>query len=307
MARKKGRPIDGILLLDKPRGISSNQALRRVSAALDARKAGHTGSLDPLATGLLVLCFGEATKMSGWLLDADKTYRTTAELGVTTDSADADGAVLERRAVGAIDPAQLDAVLAQFRGPQQQVPPMFSALKHQGKRLYELARAGVEVERTPRDVVIHELEVEAQTNTSIDLRVRCSKGTYIRSLVADIGEALGCGAHVSALRRTALQPFEQPVMWTLEQAEALAASDPTALQAALLDADRALVGLDCVVLSAAQAQAFRHGQAIITESTRSNEAVRVYNEAQEFMGIGWHEPGGWIQPRRLLVQRGAQG
>lgn len=307
MARKKGRNVDGVLLVDKPQGLSSNQALRRVSTAINARKAGHTGSLDPLATGLLVLCFGEATKVSGWLLDADKTYHTTAVLGVTTDSADADGSVVERCAVQGLDRATIERVLAQFRGPQQQVPPMFSALKHQGKRLYELARAGVEVERTPRAVTIYDLELRSWADNQIDLSVRCSKGTYIRSLVADIGEALGCGAHVGALRRVALQPFEQPAMWTLEQVEVHVANDPAALDGQLLSADCALVDLDWMALSEVQARAFGHGQAVVTDSNRCEQAVRVYDQAQQFLGIGWHEPGGWIQPRRLLVQRGAQG
>ncbi|MDR9432784.1 MAG: tRNA pseudouridine(55) synthase TruB [Spiribacter sp.] len=307
MARKRGRNVDGILLLDKPAGITSNRALRRVSQALDARKAGHTGSLDPLATGLLVLCFGEATKVSSWLLDANKTYTATAQLGVITESADADGAVIERRELPSIDAAALEQVLAAFRGGQRQVPPMFSALKHHGKRLHELARAGVVVEREPRNIVIHRLEAEQTNPDQLTLTVACSKGTYIRSLVADIGQALGCGAHVTALRRLSLGPFDQPNMLPLESAETMATTDPMALEAQLLGADAALKDFPAVSLGADAARAFSAGQAVHTVAEGANEPVRVYADGENFMGIGWNEGEGRIQPRRLLVQRTTRG
>ncbi len=234
MARRhrRGRPVHGILLLDKPNGGSSNHALQRAKRLFGASKAGHTGSLDPLATGMLPICFGEATKLSAFLLDADKGYETTLKLGVTTNSADSDGEVLETRQV----PEDLTAerfaqVCERFVGDLMQVPPMVSAIKIDGQRLYKLAREGKEVERPPRPVTIFSLEVLSFSGDSARLSVRCSKGTYIRSLVTDIGEALGCGAHVTALRRTFVCPFEQYPMVSIETLEQMAAdvdmSEPT--------------------------------------------------------------------------------
>ncbi|MEX0386452.1 tRNA pseudouridine(55) synthase TruB [Spiribacter onubensis] len=312
MARKSGRYVDGILLLDKPSGMTSNRALRRVSRCLDARKAGHTGSLDPLATGLLVLCFGEATKVSGWLLDADKQYLTTARLGVTTDSADADGTVVEARRVPDLDDPELESVLACFRGEIEQVPPMFSALKHQGRRLHELAREGVVVDREPRRVTIHGLSGRMTAPDRLELRVDCTKGTYIRSLVADLGERLGCGAHVESLRRTALGPFRDPVMWRLEDLEECASGGPEALDACLLPPDQALTGHPAVTLASGQAPAFCQGQAAAPATALPAEArgagpLRVYSEFGAFLGIGRADDGGSVAPRRLLVQRSSGG
>ncbi len=316
MARKNGRDISGILLLDKPTGVTSNKALRRVSGLLNARKAGHTGSLDPLATGLLVLCFGEATKISGWLLDADKTYETVARLGVTTDSADADGSVVSRAPVPAIEQTQLDQLTEQFTGPQQQIAPMFSALKYQGQRLHELARKGQVVERSPRDVVIHELGIEAIAPDQLALRVRCSKGTYIRSLVADIGQAIGCGAHVEQLRRTALGPFADPVMHELADLERLAAADPSALDRRLLDTDAGLIDYPLVSLNGPEAAAFRQGQRVFIGAhagagpimpAGSHGVVRVHENGIGLLGVGVVEADGGLAPRRLLVQRSSQG
>jgi len=312
MARKTGRHVDGILLLDKPSGMTSNRALRRVSRCLDARKAGHTGSLDPLATGLLVLCFGEATKISGWLLDADKQYLATARLGVTTDSADADGAVLEERSVPDLDDRGLASVLACFRGGIEQVPPMFSALKHQGRRLHELAREGVVVDREPRRVTIRALSGRMVAPDRLELRVDCTKGTYIRSLVADIGERLGCGAHVESLRRTALGPFRDPVMWGLEDLEERASSGPETLDECLLPPDQALTDQPAVALAPGQAPAFCQGQ-VATPATalpaaaRTAALLRVYSDTGEFLGIGRVNDDGGVAPRRLLVQRGSGG
>ena len=312
MARRKGRQIDGILLLDKPSGMTSNRALRRVSRLLDARKAGHTGSLDPLATGLLVLCFGEATKISGWLLDADKQYVATARLGVTTDSADADGTVLEQRPVPDLDDDALDSVLGRFRGEIEQVPPMFSALKHQGRRLHELAREGIVVDREPRRVIIHGLAGRWVAPDRIELRVDCTKGTYIRSLVSDIGECLGCGAHVEALRRTALGPFREPVMWRLEDLEDKASSGPEALDEHLLPPDQALIDHPAAVLPAGGAPAFCQGQAVSPATALAPESVtatllRVYSDTGAFLGIGRADDDGAVAPRRLLVQRSSGG
>jgi len=207
-SRRRGRLLDGVLLLDKPEGLSSNHALQRARRAMDARKAGHTGTLDPFATGLLVCCFGKATKISGLLLDADKAYEATIQLGCETDSGDLTGTVVATadNFLG-VTQAQVDAALAQFRGPIQQIPPMFSALKRDGKPLYEYARQGIELERPPRDVVIHQLELISFTPTELRVFVHCSKGTYIRTLAQDIGRALGCYAHLTALRRTQVGPF----------------------------------------------------------------------------------------------------
>ena len=234
-----GTPLtpSGILLLDKPRGLTSNAALGRAKRILGIKKAGHTGTLDPMATGLLVLCFGEATKVSGFLLDADKAYRAEATLGVTTDSEDAEGQILEERPVPDLEKAALETVLDRFRGPIDQVPPMHSALKHQGKRLYELARQGETVERPPRQVTIHSLELLDWTTPKLSLNVRCSKGTYIRSLVRDIGEVIGCGAHLSALRRTESAPFNLDNAITLETLNEMTAEEARAL---LLPPDQAL-------------------------------------------------------------------
>lgn len=217
MTASAKRRVDGILLLDKPEGMTSNRALQRVKHLFAARKAGHTGSLDPLATGLLPLCFGEATKVSGFLLEADKRYRVTCRLGITTTTGDREGEPLQRRPVPVLDDAAITAVLQRFIGRIEQVPPMYSALKHKGERLYHLARQGIEVERAPRAVTIHDLVLLARGEEELELEVHCSKGTYVRTLCEDIGEALGCGAHVTALRRTALGPFVDVSMVTLEQ------------------------------------------------------------------------------------------
>jgi len=309
MARRRGRDIDGIILLDKPTGVTSNRALRRVSKLLDARKAGHTGSLDPLASGLLVLCFGEATKVSGWLLDADKRYTAVARLGVTTDSADADGAVLARRPVPDIDARRLESILAAFRGPQQQIPPMFSALKHNGQRLHELARAGVEVDRPPRAVTINALDGELIGDDRLTLAIDCSKGTYVRSLVADIGEALGCGAHVEALRRTSLGPFIEPDMVSLEALEKAVRDTPGAGQGWLQPIDTALADHPDVHLDATAARRFGHGQAVAAGRTdlADETLLRVYGPGEVLLGIATMGADGRAVPRRLLVQRHGGG
>ena len=309
MARRRGRDIDGIILLDKPTGVTSNRALRRVAKLLDARKAGHTGSLDPLASGLLVLCFGEATKVSGWLLDADKRYTAMARLGVTTDSADADGAVLDRRPVPDIDAQRLESILASFRGPQQQIPPMFSALKHNGQRLHELARAGVEVDRPPRAVTINALDGELIADDRLALAIDCSKGTYVRSLVADIGEALGCGAHVEALRRTALGPFIEPDMVSLEALEDAAGDNAEAWREWLQPIDTALVDRPDVHLDATAARRFGHGQAVAAGRTDlpDKTLLRVYGPGRVLLGIATMDADGQAVPRRLLVQRHGGG
>ncbi|MDY0049832.1 MAG: tRNA pseudouridine(55) synthase TruB, partial [Halothiobacillaceae bacterium] len=266
--RERGREINGIVLLDKPQGLSSNHALQRVKRLFDARKAGHTGSLDPLATGLLPVCFGSATRISGLLLDADKVYEVTARLGQRTRTGDAEGELIAEREVPPLVEADIEAVLARFRGEVDQIPPMHSALKHQGQRLYELARQGVEVERAPRRIVFHRIVLLQHDAQSLSLFVHCSKGAYIRTLIEDIGEALGCGAHVTALRRTGVGawmpsgPGAEPPMLTLERLEALREEGLEALDRVILATDCALTGYPSVVLDADSAHYIRHGHPV---------------------------------------------
>ncbi len=293
------QPLDGVLLLDKPLGLSSNQALQAARRLYNAAKAGHTGTLDPLATGLLPLCFGEATKFSGELLDADKRYLATVQLGVTTDTADAEGSVLARRPV-AVDRAALDAALASFLGEIDQVPPMYSALKRDGKPLYEYARAGIELERAPRRVTIHALRliepVDALAAGRFAFEVSCSKGTYVRTLAADLGEALGCGAHLAALRRIGIGALDVSRAWTPAALEERPAEGRDAL---LLPPDALLAGLAEVRLDAGDAQRLRHGQAVrsgVAEGVR----VRAYDPDGRFLGVCRQVADGWLQPLRLV-------
>ncbi|WP_217994896.1 tRNA pseudouridine(55) synthase TruB [Methylogaea oryzae] len=245
--RNKGREVNGILLLDKTPAVTSNTTLQDVKRLFQAKKAGHTGSLDPLASGLLPICFGEATKLSGFLLNQDKRYEVLIRLGVTTSTADAEGEVLERKPVPALDEGLVESALARFRGDIEQVPPMYSALKHQGQRLYELARQGVEVERAARPVTIHALRLLAMTGDTLSLEVHCSKGTYVRTLAEDIGAALGCGAHVAALRRTAVGgSYSVAEAVTVTQLQSM--SDEERL-ACLLPVDHALQDMPSVTLS----------------------------------------------------------
>lgn len=304
---RRGRPVHGILLLDKPSGGSSNHALQRAKRLFDAKKAGHTGSLDPLATGMLPVCFGEATKLSGYLLDADKGYETTLKLGVTTHSADSDGEVLETRPVPAgLSLEQFTAVCEQFLGPQMQVPPMVSAIKVDGQRLYKLAREGKEVERKPRSVTIKALEVLSFSGDSARLSVTCSKGTYIRSLVTDIGEALGCGAHVTQLRRTFVSPFEQCPMVDMDTLEGLAGAPESTLDALLLPLDAGLQHLSAVELCNAEGERFSRGLSVSCSITHQSDAsaeslCRVYDESHRLIGLGGLiESEGRVAPRRVL-------
>lgn len=298
--------VQGILLLDKPLGCTSNQALVQVKRWFGARKAGHTGSLDPLATGLLPLCFGEATKLSGWLLDADKGYHASAQLGLVTDSGDLAGRVLAEHPVPALTPEALEAACAGLRGAILQVPPMTSALKHQGQRLYQLARQGLEVERAARPVTIHALDVWLEAPDRLRLEVRCSKGTYIRTLVQDLGKALGCGATVTVLRRTRLGTFAADGMHTLEALERRHAEAGVAgLRDWLLPADHALEHWPAVYLSAEAARRLGQGQAIDGAVPTSGDAPveclqRIYAPEGHFLGIGWVDGQGVLTPKRLF-------
>lgn len=303
-SRKHLRNVHGLLLLDKPVGLSSNDALQRAKRLYRARKAGHTGSLDPIASGLLVVCFGEATKLSAFLLEADKHYRTTFRLGVRTETGDAEGAVLETRPVQGVDEARVESVLARFRGRIQQVPPMYSAIKHQGRRLYELAREGVEVAREPRTVHVHRLELLSLAGDCMELDIVCSKGTYIRTLAEDIGAALGCGAHVHALRRLGVGPFhEGQGMHTLEELEAKAAEGVEALDGLLLPLDAALADRPAVHLTADMAFYARSGQPVLVPGAPTEGLVRLYDEQDVFLGVGRALDDGRIGPKRLVFGR----
>lgn len=294
------RQVHGVLVLDKPRGFSSNAALQKVRWLLNAEKAGHTGSLDPLATGVLPLCFGEATKFSQYLLDADKGYHTVAQLGVTTTTGDAEGEVLERRAV-AIDEAAILAALPAFRGEIEQIPPMYSALKRDGQPLYKLARAGEVVEREPRSVTIARLELLALQEDRATLEVACSKGTYVRTLVEDLGARLGCGAHVAELRRTQAGPFGLTQAVSLDELEAAHAEGGSeALDRFLLPVDSGLEHWPLVQLTQHSAYYWLHGQPVRAANAPKFGLMRVQDDQGRFIGIGEIDDEGQVAPRRLI-------
>jgi tRNA pseudouridine55 synthase len=302
VARPPRRRLDGVLLLDKAIGISSNHALQAARRLFRAEKAGHTGTLDPLATGLLPLCFGEATKFAGELLDADKAYLATVQLGITTDTADAEGQVLETRPV-AVSLEQLLSALNAFLGEIDQVPPMYSALKRDGKPLYEYARAGIDVERKARRVVIHSLELmepgHALANDQFSFLVRCSKGTYVRTLAADVGERLGCGAHLVALRRTAIGPLELHQAHTLAALELLEAEARDQL---LLPVDFLLADLVAAKLDARAAARLSNGQTIEWSGV-AEQRVRAYDDEGRFLGLCLQIEGDRLKPVRLVADR----
>jgi len=298
--RRSGRPVDGILLLDKPVGASSNAALQRVKRLFGARKAGHTGSLDPLASGLLPICFGEATKVSGYLLDADKHYWVRVRLGEKTATGDAEGDVIARSDARPPDEARVREALAAFLGEQEQVPPMYSAVKHQGKRLYELARAGEEVERKPRRIRIDEFELERLDGDSMDLRVRCTKGTYVRTLVEDAAEHLGTCGHVAELRRLAVGPFGAQGMHTIETLEEAAEWGHESLDALLLPIDEALADWPAVVLDPDSVFYIGRGQPVQVPRAPTGGWVRVYDDRERLLGVGEVLDDGRIAPKRLL-------
>ena len=308
MARnKRGRSIHGLLLLDKPTGISSNKALQQAKRLFDARKAGHTGSLDPLATGMLPICFGEATKLSQYLLNADKTYLAEIKLGEITDSADSDGEVIERHPVpDDLDLLKVDQICQQFAGSQMQVPPMVSAIKIDGKRLYKLAREGITVERPPRAVVIHHITTQRYADSVITVHVSCSKGTYIRSLATDIGDAIGCGGHIQFLRRCHVSPFDHQPMLSLEQCQQ--AENPDEL---LLPLDAGILHLPQVVVT--DVAAFQQGRLVSANTVASQAApvsdgsnpidegpIRVYSEESRLLGLANVAEDGLIAPLKVV-------
>lgn len=302
-------PLCGILLLDKPLGLSSNAALQRVRFLLGRPKAGHTGSLDPLATGMLPICVGEATKLAGELLAGRKAYRFEMKLGERTDSADAEGQIIERLAVPRLDPVLIEAALASQRGAQQQVPPMYSALKRDGEPLYKLARQGLSVDRAARAIEIYALELLDFSADTLRCRVECSKGTYIRTLAEQIAARLGTCAHVIALRRDFVEPFAAESMITLEALQALHAEGTGAgesgvargaFAALLLPADRAVGHLPAHYLTSAQARALVFGQTVLMAGPAA-DPVRLYDAAGQFMGLGAQQSGGVVRVKRLFV------
>ena len=292
------RDISGILLLDKPLGVSSNQALQIVKRLYQAAKAGHTGSLDPLASGLLPICLGEATKFSHFLLDSDKSYRALVTLGSTTTTGDAEGEVLERLPV-TTTAEELDAALKKMVGDIWQVPPMYSALKRDGKALYEYARDGVEVEREPRPVCIHAITLERFEGTQFEIVVSCSKGTYIRTLAEDIGKLLGCGAHLGGLRRLTTAHFHLRDAVTIEQLEQMTMEQR---DAALLGADVAIEDLPQVTIDADSTFYLLRGQEVWKSGLNIQGLFRIYSEQGDFLGIGEQTSRGSIAPKRLLRQ-----
>ena len=303
--RVRWREVDGILLLDKDPGMTSNGALQRARRLFRARKAGHTGSLDPLASGLLPLCFGQATKVSGMLLDADKTYRVTARLGARTTTGDAEGEVAEERPVPALDGPAIDEVIGRFVGTLEQVPPMYSALKRDGRRLYELARKGVEVPREPRTIRILALHRTGWDGRDLALEVHCSKGTYVRTLVEDLAAGLGTAGHVVSLRRIQLGPFRDERMWRLEELEALAEAEGEAgLDAALLAPDVAVSHWPEVHLGAAEEAYLLQGQAVFVGGP-GGARVRLYGPGRRFLGVGqMSAEGRRVAPARIMLDLG---
>ncbi len=310
--RKKGLPINGILLLNKPLGLSSNKALQQTKHLYQAQKAGHTGSLDPLATGMLPICFGEATKVCAHLLDSNKAYRAEITLGIKTSTEDGEGEITHQQIVPEYSQEKIDEVLAQFKGEISQVPPMHSALWHEGKRLYEIARAGEVVDIKPRQVTILSLEQEGPiVDNKLTIKVECTKGTYIRSLSRDIGEVFGCGAYMSALDRLHVDPFKDLVTYSLESLE----GEGFDLQSILIPVDYALQKYSACMLTPEESDDIFMGRKIVTKNKanlalEASETVRLYRqkspgspgseEKPQFLGLGNYEGEGLVSPKRLM-------
>lgn len=295
------RDLDGILVLDKPPGCTSNGALQRVKRIFTARKAGHTGSLDMQATGVLPICFGRATKISSFLLEADKEYRALCRLGVTTTTGDGDGEVLEEKPVTGFGDELLEQTLASFRGTIKQIPPMHSALRHKGQRLYKLARMGIEVDRPARTLNIYKLHLEKNMGTDLTLFVSCSKGTYIRTLVSDIGQMLGCGAHLADLRRLKASVFACNDMITMETLEAATVEERDAM---LLPIDTALQHYPDVTVNQALKKILCQGHPVLVPQTPGSGLVRLYDDCRQLFGIGKILPDGRLAPDRILQVNG---
>lgn len=299
--------IDGIFLLNKPLDMTSNFALQRVKRLFGAKKAGHTGSLDPLATGMLPICFGEATKFSQFLLESDKCYQVTAKLGEKTTTGDAEGEVISTRPVPSVSRDQLEKILSSFLGLQQQIPPMYSAIKFQGKPLYELARQGIEIERQSRTIHLYQLDLIDFTHDSLSLMIHCSKGTYVRTLVEDIGEVLGCGAHVSMLHRSVVLPYKQASMVTmsvLEETQKQQGMD--ALKQFLLPVETSVESFPAIKLSTSALFYIKTGQPVMVPHLPTQGLVRLFSNDGRFLGVGEVLEDGRVAPRRLVSQSHAQ-
>ncbi len=306
--KNKGRNVNGVLLLDKPQGCSSNHILQKVKRLFGAAKAGHTGSLDPLATGMLPVCFGEATKISAFLLDADKRYHLKCQLGVNTTTGDAEGEIVDTQDVSAISEKDVKKVLPGFLGEIEQVPPMYSAIKHNGERLYKLARQGIEVERKARKVTIYDIDyisldweqLSEQQRLILELEVHCSKGTYVRTLVEDIAKKLNCGAHITSLRRLSVGPYEGNML-TIDQLEALAEQGEEALDNCLQPVDSGVSNWPDVHLTSDAAFYVQQGQAVMVPQAPTQGWVRIYDQ-DHFLGLGEIQDDGLVAPRRMIKQ-----
>ncbi|MFT4925193.1 MAG: tRNA pseudouridine55 synthase [Phenylobacterium sp.] len=303
---KKGRPINGVILIDKHQGESSNRVLQQVKRLFFATKAGHTGALDPLATGMLPICLGEATKFSQFLLDTDKTYVVTAKLGIRTNTSDADGEMVEQRPVEVSDQQLADAV-ASFKGTTDQIPSMFSALKYQGQPLYKYAREGIEVPRQSRPITVYAIEMLRFEGDEVDMQIHCSKGTYIRTIVDDMGEMLGCGAHVQHLRRLSVGHYPVEKMLSVSELEKILGEgcydnlgDKSAADALLLPMDTAAELLEVVTITEQQTVAFAHGNPVSGSFGKAETQLRVYNEQQLFLGVGVVDATGQLAPKRVV-------
>ena len=296
------RQVNGILLLDKPTNMTSNGALQRVKRLFAAKKAGHTGSLDPIATGMLPLCFGEATKFSQYLLDSDKTYYVTARLGETTNTGDSEGIVIATTPVVDVTEQRVNEVMQRFIGEIDQIPPMYSAIKHQGRPLYELARKGIEIERKSRRLRIFSLVLDSVTADQMTFTVHCSKGTYVRTLVEDIAKELGCGAHVIALRRVFVSPYQHVSMVTLPELEQMAQDNSfQQLSSCLLPVETSVESYPSVTLSTASAFYMRTGQPVRATFPVGASLVRLVAEDGRFIGMGEVMPDGRVKPHRLVA------
>ncbi len=303
MARRsrKGRDVTGIVVIDKPSGASSNQVLQQVKRLFNAKKAGHTGALDPLATGVLPICLGEATKVSAYLLESDKRYEVTCQLGIETDTGDSEGQIISQSSVPELDAAALTTTLDRFTGPQRQVPPMYSALKFQGQPLYKLARQGIDVDRKARDITIYDIQLLGLNKETFRLSVYCSKGTYIRTLIEDIGRALGCGGHVTALRRTQAAMYKIEQAHTLEVLQHAATTGQAHLDACLISVEEALPDWPAIYVTEMQETALRHGQVISTQAQYKQEQVRLFSPNNTLIGLGRMTPQQKIYPKRIFA------
>ena len=301
--KRRKRSVDGLLLLNKPSGLTSNRALQIVKRLLNAKKAGHTGSLDPSATGMLPLCFGEATKVCAYLLDADKTYRVTAKLGSATETGDADGKSIGSAALPELSRDEWEGILQEFRGRSTQIPPMYSALKRDGKRLYELARKGETVPREPRPIVVHDIGLLEVAGSRLVFRVSCSKGTYVRTLVEDIARRVGTLAHTSRLHRESVGHFRASDMLDLSVIEELAEHSQSALEERLLAPDVALQGFPSVTLEHGADERFTGGQSVSVSAKSHSGLARVYAASERFLGVGELVGGGQLAPRRVFLMQ----